>query len=115
LELNIDGRLKTWAVKWYASMFINDGYALHPNISYVNNIGHDSTGENCGASSVFNWDKLSEVGTCKMIPVEENPEAREMMIKFYYDRRNPPTNFRSVVAKILPPTIKNALKRIGFR
>jgi hypothetical protein len=34
----------SWAIRWYASMFLKDGLALHPSHSLVHNIGHDGTG-----------------------------------------------------------------------
>lgn len=45
LEQNIHGEINTWAIKWYASIFLQRGVALHPNISLVRNIGTDGTGE----------------------------------------------------------------------
>lgn len=46
LLANADGVLHTWAVKWYASIFINDGLSLHPYPSLVQNIGLDGSGTN---------------------------------------------------------------------
>jgi len=34
----------SWAIRWYASMFLKGGLALHPSHSLVHNIGHDGTG-----------------------------------------------------------------------
>nr|WP_157302870.1 glycosyltransferase [Chitinophaga oryziterrae] len=36
LEYNVIGKINTWAIKWYASIFLNNGLCLHPNISLVN-------------------------------------------------------------------------------
>ncbi len=44
---NINGKLKTWAVKWHAAIILNGGLVLHPKESYVKNIGFDGDGENC--------------------------------------------------------------------
>ncbi|WMW65044.1 DapH/DapD/GlmU-related protein [Nitratidesulfovibrio liaohensis] len=45
---NHNGQLKTWAVYWYACVFLKGGLCLHPRTSLVNNIGHDGSGTNCG-------------------------------------------------------------------
>ncbi len=42
LEENISGNLKTWAVKWQFSVFIQNGLCLHPGVSMVQNIGIDN-------------------------------------------------------------------------
>lgn len=44
LEKNIEGSLNTWAIKWQASVLLNDGLCLHPNRSLVANIGADGSG-----------------------------------------------------------------------
>ncbi|MEE9118606.1 MAG: glycosyltransferase, partial [Calditrichia bacterium] len=53
LRDNAKGRLKTWAIHWYASVFLSGGLCLHPGMSMVNNIGHDGTGMHCGKTDVF--------------------------------------------------------------
>ncbi len=49
IEANANGRLKTWAIFWYATIFRQNGLCLNPAQSLVANIGHDGTGENCRA------------------------------------------------------------------
>lgn len=49
LTANHEGRLKTWAVFWYASVFLQHGLCLHPRHTLVDNIGFDGSGENCGS------------------------------------------------------------------
>jgi hypothetical protein len=38
------GKNNSWAIRWYASIFLKYGLALHPAHSLVHNIGHDGTG-----------------------------------------------------------------------
>lgn len=47
LSLNITGELNTWAIKWYGTVFLNNGLSLHPPYSLVDNIGMDGSGTNC--------------------------------------------------------------------
>ncbi|ACU91356.1 sugar transferase [Desulfomicrobium baculatum DSM 4028] len=49
------GRMKTWAVFWYASVFANDGLCLHPRTSLVRNIGFDGSGTNCGTNDMLDF------------------------------------------------------------
>lgn len=39
-----DGRLQTWDILWYASVFRSNGYCLTPSRSLTRNIGLDGTG-----------------------------------------------------------------------
>ncbi len=45
---NKSGQISTWAIFWYASVFLKNGLSLHPSISLTNNIGLDGSGEHCG-------------------------------------------------------------------
>ncbi len=56
---NAKGKLYTWAVFWYAVVFLKDGVTVYPKISMVKNIGHDGSGMNSGKSYIFET-KLSE-------------------------------------------------------
>jgi hypothetical protein len=46
IEANINGTLHTWAIRWYLSIFLNEGLCIQPKYSFVNNIGTDGTGQN---------------------------------------------------------------------
>ena len=66
LMRNKEGKLNTWAVKWYAFNFHSRSLCLYPSRSLVRNIGHDGTGENCasgrndlyGNQKIFNIEKV---------------------------------------------------------
>lgn len=47
LKANIDGKIKTWAILWFSTVFFNNGLCLTPKYSYVENIGMDGSGVNC--------------------------------------------------------------------
>ena len=74
-----DGKIDSWAIRWYASMFRRRGLALHPGQSFIQNLGFDGTGVHC------NVDKRFEVGFAKnavtVFPqrVEESPQAVRAM------------------------------------
>lgn len=47
------GRIDSWAVRWYASIFLRHGLCLHPARSLTNNIGLDNSGEHCAATTLY--------------------------------------------------------------
>ena len=64
LEQNISNKINTWAIFWYASVYLNNGLSLHPRYSFTKNIGFDNSGEHCDSknssldTSLFESEKL---------------------------------------------------------
>lgn len=52
LAQRLAGRNHSWAIWWYFSMFVNDGIALFPTRSLVNNEGFDGSGTHCADKDV---------------------------------------------------------------
>lgn len=48
------GKNNSWAIRWYASIFLKGGLTLNPSQSLVNNIGHDGTGVHSGMNDIYN-------------------------------------------------------------
>lgn len=71
---NNDKKLYTWAIFWYAIVFLNKGLTLYPYRSIVKNIGHDGSGENCRNTNEYNTTLLEEEITLikKEIKIDEN-------------------------------------------
>ncbi|MDZ7760075.1 MAG: sugar transferase [Desulfovermiculus sp.] len=68
---NVEGRIRTWAIFWYATIFKNDGLCLNPTQKLVQNIGHDGSGTHCGKStfdiSVWNNKSLPKLELFELI------------------------------------------------
>lgn len=52
--LNHQGEINTWAIYWYATIFLNNGLFLHPRQTFIQNIGHDGSGVHCSNTNEFN-------------------------------------------------------------
>lgn len=48
LRDQINGLNDSWAIRWHASLFLNDKYCLHPVRPIIKNIGMDDTGVHTG-------------------------------------------------------------------
>jgi len=83
LEQNITGEIHTWAIKWYASFILSNGYALHPYPSLTNNIGFDASGQHSNASKKYYWNKLADSIPIETIKKKESRQARKAMASFY--------------------------------
>lgn len=74
LRDNAEGHLKTWAVRWYASIFLRNGLCLYPGRSLVRNIGFDGTGENChSAAHIYNRIPVADHVSAGRVELVESP------------------------------------------
>ena len=52
LEAQLAGNIDSWAIRWYLSVFRQQGLALYPKKTLVDNFGFDGSGEHCGTNGV---------------------------------------------------------------
>jgi hypothetical protein len=80
LEAQIAGRVDSWAIRWYGSLWLRGGLALHPGRSLVRNTGFDGSGENCTASRA--WDVEPSADPVRQFPdrIAEDPAALRAMM-----------------------------------
>jgi hypothetical protein len=82
LEQQIEGKNNSWAIRWYGSMRMQHGLALHPAKSFVRNIGFDGTGEHCTPTDIFDV-KIYHQNIIKWPTlIEESSAALEAMIRY---------------------------------
>jgi len=48
-----NGKNNSWAIRWYASIFLRNGLCLNPASSLIDNIGHDGTGVHSGKNDMY--------------------------------------------------------------
>ena len=106
LELNRDGRINTWFVFWYATVFLTEGLSLFPRESMLRNIGMDGTGVHCGTTDDFDVDVSQEPIALAPIALEVSDEAFERHKRYFHGLR--PTLRSRVVRKI-----KRVLQRVA--
>ncbi|EQB39072.1 hypothetical protein M947_07885 [Sulfurimonas hongkongensis] len=86
---NQDGKLDTWAIFWYATIFKQNGLCLNPSQTFVKNIGHDGSGvncdEDCSFTSALSMNNQVDFST----KVEENHTAVEMIKEFFISQKKP--------------------------
>lgn len=83
LRAQIAGKNNSWAIRWYASAFLQEKLTLYPGRSLIHNIGNDGSGTHCGRTDVFSVtvaDMPVEVGN---ISVAENPSARASVTEYF--------------------------------
>ncbi len=81
------GKNNSWAIRWYASVFLNGGLSLNPARSLINNIGHDGTGTHSNIEKMYQVNISQK--PIKQFPeiVEENSIAYQMIRNFLAKRK----------------------------
>ena len=70
LQDQITGKNDSWAIRWHASLFLENRYCLHPVNPLVKNIGLDGSGTHCVESIVEQ--NIVDYIPVKKLPVEES-------------------------------------------
>ena len=88
LRRQIEGKNNSWAIRWNASLFLEDILSLNVGRSLVQNEGFDGSGTNCGGGGLYaSHLHLEPLPVHKISPVKENQNARQAFIR-YYGRTN---------------------------
>lgn len=90
LVLNIKGKITTWAILWYSTIFFCEGLCLTSKKSYVSNIGLDGSGVHCVKT---NTNKKTRINTLIRpfvggIKIKEQQKSR-LHIQLYYQSLQP--------------------------
>lgn len=83
LLMNLDGRLKTWFIKWYSSMRRMNGLCLYPGTAMSNNIGWDNSGETSLSNTKYNIAHPAEYTEVKRVPIKRNKKAYNYIRVWY--------------------------------
>ena len=81
------GKNNSWAIRWYASIFLKGGLTLNPAQSLVNNIGHDGTGIHSGINDIYNVIINPKPISEYPVEIKENKAAYETIREFLSNRK----------------------------
>ncbi len=77
----------SWAIRWYASVFLNDGLVLYPAKSLIENIGHDGTGVHSNIEDTYQVSISREPVSNYPDVIEENKIAYTSILNFFKHRK----------------------------
>lgn len=83
LERHVNGNLNSWAIRWHASMFLQERLTLYPWKSLVMNNGIDGSGTNMKKAYKRNHSATEMEISAETSVVEESKEAKKELIKYY--------------------------------
>lgn len=84
LRRQTGGKNNSWAIRWNASLFLNDILSLNVGKSLVQNEGFDGSGTNCGGGNLYAsrlW--MNPIQVHRISPATENLQARNAYVRYY--------------------------------
>ncbi len=81
------GKINSWAIRWYLSIFNQKGLVLYPRESMIQNIGTDGTGTHSDVDTVYQVSLATKPVLQFPSIIEENVEAYKVIQYFYKHRK----------------------------
>jgi hypothetical protein len=89
LRSQVRGKNDSWAIRWYASAFLENKLTLYPGSSLVLNIGIDGSGTHLEATDIFSGKIAGHPVVVGEIPITENHLARTAVSRFLGSHKKP--------------------------
>jgi hypothetical protein len=81
------GKNNSWAIRWYASIFLKGGLTLNPSTSLVHNIGHDGSGVHSNSENIYHVQISKKAVKYFPAEVKENQQAYQAIKHFLKNRK----------------------------
>lgn len=95
LKEQIMGRNNSWAIRWYASAYLQNKLTLYPGRSLVHNIGNDDSGTHCDDTTQFDVHVSDTPVKLTKPAVEDNAQARALFASFLGESSRIPAKRRA--------------------
>lgn len=89
LRDQIRGANDSWAIRWYASAFLNNKLTLYPGRSLVNNIGHDLTGTHSTGTDRFHAEIATQRVALQKLELKEDNIAKQAIAEYFRETAIP--------------------------
>lgn len=114
IEENISGKINTWAIFWYATIFLKHGLCIAPTTSLCKNIGFDNSGVHCSENQaqtietsidykITNFPKRVHINTL------EYKRNKNFLRKIKYKQK---IDIVYEIKCLIPLPLKNCIKKI---
>jgi hypothetical protein len=81
------GRNNSWAIRWYASIFLKNGLTVNPSHSLIHNIGHDGSGVHSNNEKTYHVQVAQKPVTEFPTEIKENHQAYNAIKQFLSKRK----------------------------
>lgn len=90
-----NGKNNSWAIRWYASIFLKNGLTLNPAKSLIHNIGHDGSGVHSNIEKTYFVNINKNIIENFPTIIQENKQAYKLIKTFLSKRKG--TIFKRVL------------------
>src|SRR5690606_25831864 len=81
------GKINSWAIRWYLSIFNKGGLVLYPKYSMIQNIGTDGSGTHSDRNSVYRVELANAPIHSFTDKIEEDRQAYQAIRYFFQHRK----------------------------
>ena len=81
------GKNDSWAIRWYASIFLKGGLTLNPSASLIHNIGNDGTGVHSNKENMYAVKIAEQPVTQFPAEIRENEQVYQVIKQFLKNRK----------------------------
>lgn len=81
------GKNDSWAIRWYASIFLKGGLTLNPSTSLIHNIGNDGTGIHSNKENIYHVQVAKHPVTQFPAEITEDRQAYLAVKQFLKNRK----------------------------
>ena len=101
-----------WDVRWYASIFLQNGFCLFPHTSLVKNIGFDNSGVHWHELNFVDNQPIADNIKVLSVPIEESSAAKMEMekINLILSHKDFLSRLKNVIRQISPPILYKFLR-----
>ncbi|NDY83474.1 methyltransferase, TIGR04325 family [Orrella sp. NBD-18] len=109
LSSQVKGQNQSWAIRWHASMYLENMLTLYPGKTLVNNIGHDNSGTHSGMTDKYESITSRDPIEIQDIKIEVSKRAYTAFENFMRNKGFIQTNsqiknkIKSIIRLITPP------------
>lgn len=85
LKDQINGKVNSWAIRWYASAFLKDMYTLYPGQAMAKQIGMDGVGAtHSGKTDIYNVElRMTPINLKPIYDIKNSPEGYDAFKSFF--------------------------------
>jgi hypothetical protein len=83
LDLQMEGKIDSWAIRWCYAQSMHNMYTVYPVQSRIKNIGLDGSGTHSGFTNRYDVDFNKDNRDCKFEDVKLNYEISKKFQKYY--------------------------------
>ncbi len=113
LSDQIEGKNNSWAIRWYASAFLQSKYCLYPGQSLIHNTGNDGSGTHAAENEKFDTQLKNQAVEIKKIEIKTDQQAYAAITHYFLEAfsKNAVQQKENILKKIYRKLVPEGLRK----